>query len=527
MKRICCIVCFVTLLILCLTAGAESVPTISLNETEITLAQGKTVKLVPSVANVDNPKKLKYTWESSDPRVATVSNGTVKAAAAGSATITCSATLENGTTVMASAEVTVTVPVKTLKLIEKSAVMNGGSTRSVGYTIMPNDATDKSLNWKSSDPSVASVDSNGTVTAVSAGKATITAETRDGSNRKAQISVYVPSMTCGTESVYVNQEEGKTFVLNYYGNNWDNDVSITARGNCYGYSIQKSEHEVTVTVVPKTAGHGSILFRDKKDPKCTVSVDIQVTNSAIPINKYILFGKTLTKHDNWGNLYKIVFINNSGKDIRRFSFLMHPYDQYGRFVTKGKAPSTNDGWCKMPYSIKAGKSIFSFWRIEDDLDKDHHAVLAINFIEFSDGEIIYLSENDLCWYSTSTDEYLNPSTRKPKNAYSKTVDWDKYGSYSDGAYWRVLYKDQAEYFGYRHSGYYVYMVDGHSPASEAGLKVKDIIVAIDGVAVADDELIGEKSLIKVAKGGNFTMTVERPGKEELIDLVFERYPKKK
>lgn len=58
-------------------------------------------------------------------------------------------------------------------------------------TISPSTATNKSLRWSSSNPSVATVDQTGLVTAISAGTATITVAAQDGSNVKASCVVQV------------------------------------------------------------------------------------------------------------------------------------------------------------------------------------------------------------------------------------------------------------------------------------------------------------------------------------------------
>ena len=62
---------------------------------------------------------------------------------------------------------------------------------SLSAIVLPDNTTDKTVTWKSSDNTVATVDSNGLVTAVAIGKAIITATTTDGSNLSASCVVTV------------------------------------------------------------------------------------------------------------------------------------------------------------------------------------------------------------------------------------------------------------------------------------------------------------------------------------------------
>lgn len=63
-----------------------------------------------------------------------------------------------------------------------TAGLNEGATLQLTATVLPEDATDKSVSWTSSDESVATVDDNGLVTMQGDGTATITATTTDGSD---------------------------------------------------------------------------------------------------------------------------------------------------------------------------------------------------------------------------------------------------------------------------------------------------------------------------------------------------------
>lgn len=63
----------------------------------------------------------------------------------------------------------------------KTASIDVDATTKLNSTVAPSTATNKSVSYKSSDETVATVSSNGTVTGISEGQATITVTTQDGS----------------------------------------------------------------------------------------------------------------------------------------------------------------------------------------------------------------------------------------------------------------------------------------------------------------------------------------------------------
>ena len=73
-----------------------------------------------------------------------------------------------------------TIHVTSVSLDKTSLELTEGGTDTLTATITPNNATNKNVTWESSNTSVATVDANGLVTAVSAGTATITVTTEDG-----------------------------------------------------------------------------------------------------------------------------------------------------------------------------------------------------------------------------------------------------------------------------------------------------------------------------------------------------------
>ena len=93
------------------------------------------------------------------------------------------------------------ITVVEIKLSQSTLSMKKGETAALTVTITPENATDKSVDWTSSDTKIATVDSTGKVTAVSAGTASITCTAKDGSGKKATCKVTVTDPTPPKPSV--------------------------------------------------------------------------------------------------------------------------------------------------------------------------------------------------------------------------------------------------------------------------------------------------------------------------------------
>lgn len=85
--------------------------------------------------------------------------------------------LTNSTQVLLSLYPKDPVLVTGITLSQKTATGNVGATKQITATIEPENADDKTVTWSSSNESVTTVDSNGLITFVAEGTATITAKT--------------------------------------------------------------------------------------------------------------------------------------------------------------------------------------------------------------------------------------------------------------------------------------------------------------------------------------------------------------
>ena len=153
-----------------------AVASVTLSKTELSLNKGQTETLT-AIVKPDNATNLNVTWASANTDVATVSYGTVIAVGGGVTEVNVK-TLDGG--FEAKCKVTVKVPVQSVSLNTTSLGIYQYDVETLKASIYPSDATNKAVSWSSDRPGVASVDSNGKVTGVSSGSATITAKSYDG-----------------------------------------------------------------------------------------------------------------------------------------------------------------------------------------------------------------------------------------------------------------------------------------------------------------------------------------------------------
>lgn len=160
---------------------------IELSATELTLTVGDTAELTATISPEDSDE-TEVSWSIEDDAVASVEAGLVTAIAPGQTTLTA-------TVGSVSAECTITVKgidVEAIELSHSEASLGIGATLQLTATVTPENATNKSITWSSSDEAVATVDEAGLVTGVAEGETTIMAEA-DGIFGLCTITVIAPA----------------------------------------------------------------------------------------------------------------------------------------------------------------------------------------------------------------------------------------------------------------------------------------------------------------------------------------------
>ncbi len=250
MKRLFCLMALfaAALLVACSEDKPVHATDVELSATSLTLCLGESATLNATIIP-ENSIETTVTWIVADGRIASVNNGTVTALAIGTTTITANV----GT---ASANCTVTVSpisVSSITLSETEAELIIGETLQLSATVKPDDATDKSVVWESSNDGVATVSEDGMVTAVSGGSATIRCSAGEvsascaitvlGSKRPVVGDFYYSDGTWASAYIPAKEPIGVIF---WVGDPTEEDSSLRAdHPECINGLVVALHHEMT------------------------------------------------------------------------------------------------------------------------------------------------------------------------------------------------------------------------------------------------------------------------------------------
>ena len=213
-----------------------TVGTIALNKKEVIVRKNKSVTLKPTVYPTTlEDKSVK--WKSSDKTIATVSSsGKVTGVKTGVVTITCTS---NATGLSTTCKVTV----GTIALNKKEVIVRKKKTVTLTPTVYPTSLEDKSVTWKSSDESVATVSSDGVVTGIKSGVITITC-TSNATGLSTTCKVTVATIALNKSSVTLTEGMKVTLKPTVYPTTLE-DQSVTWKSSKTSVAKVSSTGKVT------------------------------------------------------------------------------------------------------------------------------------------------------------------------------------------------------------------------------------------------------------------------------------------
>ena len=284
---------------------------------DITLQDETTLIVTYDPVYTTDDKKV--TWSSSDENVVRVTGTgedqeTALVVAEGPGTATITAQVGNK---KAECKVNFTASLNKWTLNEHNLELDKGETKQLTITFIPDYTTDpKDTTWSSSDESVATVDENGVVTAISEGKATITAINANGTMDECYVTVTIPrvpaeNLQISKDYSVINVEQQDTITAIYGPDNTTDSMTWS--------SSDESVATVDDGVVTAIAS-GS----------CTITASIGNLTASCNVNVPYYFGDQVFAHEVFDEINRVRVENG-----------LHPYEwderlnDYGAKIVAG------------------------------------------------------------------------------------------------------------------------------------------------------------------------------------------------
>lgn len=328
---------------------------------------------------------------------------------------------------LASAEA-MSVAVTSIALSQSTATLTTGENLTLTATITPSDADINLISWSSSNPSVATVDTMGKVTAVAPGTATITATATDGSDVTASCEVnviapqqdsytitymvdgevyYQESLEYGSAIVVPDSPTKEGYTFSGWGEVADtmpaNDVIILGTFSVNSYTItymvdgevyyQELLEYGSAIVVPDTPTNGDYTFSGWSEvPETMPAHDVTITGSFVT------------------NTYTVTFMVD-GEVYHQDSL------EYGATIIVPEEPTkegyTFSGWGEVPETMPAHDVTFTGTFVRNGRPGIGNIALGI-------------CGDDLTWVLTEEFELIIEGTGAMYDYTSNNIPWGNY-----------------------------------------------------------------------------------------------------
>jgi len=284
------------------------IKSVTLDYESANLEVDETLKLTATINPENTTESKTLTWESSDSDIVSVdNNGVVTAKKEGDAiiTVTTSNNLKDTSAIHVGKRV---VEITGVQLNKSTVTLTEGNEETLIATILPADTTmEKALTWFSDNNAVAMVDQQGKVTAVAAGKATITVTTIN--NKTATCEVTVKKQEVPIESVILNTDKavlraGYTITLTATINPENTTMNETLVWTTNAENVAKVDQHGKVIAIG--AGEAIITVKTVNGKTATCKVTV-FTVSLDALNETIKRAETLNADSYTASSFTDVF----------------------------------------------------------------------------------------------------------------------------------------------------------------------------------------------------------------------------
>ncbi len=269
------------------TVQSDGIDAIGLNLCELVIEEGDSYQMTATVTPSSSSET--YKWYSGDSSVVSVNSATGVIMAK---KIGCSyvyARNESGTVRSENAYITVTEKrVKSITVSPMSLELDAGATATLGVSVAPLNASNKRAIWHSCSPQVAEVDAAGTVTARSAGLATVYAVSESSGVQSNYCTVSVRAAasrpTVVLSKASINGVLGESYTLTY-------TVTPSSYASCPEWSTENSKIARVENGVVRLVGTGSTVVRVRFGDDSTAEAACCITVTAPSVTDYSICQK--------------------------------------------------------------------------------------------------------------------------------------------------------------------------------------------------------------------------------------------
>jgi uncharacterized protein YjdB len=236
----------------------KPVTSITVDPSYVTMLNGNTAKVTATISPSDASIK-NIEWSSSDESIATVDyDGGITGLSPGICYVYAKSTDGNNITATVKVTIRPVIAATAVRMSSGSLTLLPGQSSTLSYKLRPSNSTD-TIEWVSSDPSVATVSSKGVVTAKGQGNCEIYCLSESGAEGVTEINVLAlnaSKITLEQYDSYVLDVFGSTGTIKWYTNN-SRVATVSSSGTVIGRKAG------TTTIMAKV--NGKVLY-------CTVTV---------------------------------------------------------------------------------------------------------------------------------------------------------------------------------------------------------------------------------------------------------------
>ena len=299
----------------------QQATSVTIREDSLNVAAGLQGTLHATVLP-ENANNRGVTWSSTDESIATVNaSGQVKGIRRGECSII--ATSKSNPEIHTSIQVRVIQRVTNIVFSSDRVSLPIRTQTQLSWTVLPADASITDVTFTSSNRNVATVDSNGLVTGLTKGTATITATATDGSGKRGTVRVTVTQPVEGVSIQYqvYHVQTGRTM----------NVKAIVSPNNASNKNVHFTTGNDYVATVTDNGNIGRVRGRGEgtttitgvtEDGGFSASAELRVAdfNRAIVVDDLYIEGEKI----------RIVLRNRSNFSVDRVYFTVETYDGEGK-----------------------------------------------------------------------------------------------------------------------------------------------------------------------------------------------------